>query len=39
LTFTEIGQILNLSTSRISQIHSKALFQLRNMMNRYMASY
>lgn len=29
LTLTEIGQVLSLSTSRISQIHSKALFKLR----------
>ncbi|MBM7094199.1 FliA/WhiG family RNA polymerase sigma factor [Bacillus sp. H-16] len=28
LTLTEIGSILSLSTSRISQIHSKALFKL-----------
>lgn len=32
LTLTEIGQILNLSTSRISQIHSKALFKLRHSL-------
>jgi RNA polymerase sigma factor for flagellar operon FliA len=31
LTLTEIGEILNLSTSRISQIHSKALFRLRKV--------
>jgi RNA polymerase sigma factor FliA len=29
LTLTEIGEVLNLTTSRISQIHSKALFKLR----------
>ncbi|MED0663638.1 FliA/WhiG family RNA polymerase sigma factor [Geobacillus thermodenitrificans] len=29
LTFTEIGSILQLSTSRISQIHAKALWKLR----------
>ncbi|WP_139367577.1 FliA/WhiG family RNA polymerase sigma factor [Bacillus alkalicellulosilyticus] len=29
LTLTEIGQVLDLSTSRISQIHSKALFKLK----------
>jgi RNA polymerase sigma factor for flagellar operon FliA len=28
LTLTEIGKVLELSTSRISQIHSKALFRL-----------
>ncbi|MCL1630860.1 FliA/WhiG family RNA polymerase sigma factor [Sporolactobacillus sp. CPB3-1] len=33
LTLTEIGQILNLSTSRISQIHSKALFKLRQYLS------
>ncbi|RDI47432.1 FliA/WhiG family RNA polymerase sigma factor [Falsibacillus pallidus] len=32
LTLTEIGEILNLSTSRISQIHSKALFKLRKTL-------
>ncbi|WP_088105114.1 FliA/WhiG family RNA polymerase sigma factor [Halalkalibacter urbisdiaboli] len=32
MTLTEIGQILNLSTSRISQIHSKALFRLQQVM-------
>ncbi|MDT2045816.1 FliA/WhiG family RNA polymerase sigma factor [Priestia aryabhattai] len=36
LTFTEIGHILGLSTSRISQIHSKALFKLRNTLNKMM---
>ncbi|HET7658077.1 MAG TPA: FliA/WhiG family RNA polymerase sigma factor [Bacillales bacterium] len=29
LTLTEIGKVLELSTSRISQIHSKALFRLK----------
>jgi RNA polymerase sigma factor for flagellar operon FliA len=32
LTLTEIGKIMNLSTSRISQIHSKALFKLRRQL-------
>lgn len=32
LTLTEIGQVMNLSTSRISQIHSKALFKLRKIL-------
>ncbi|MDN4073414.1 FliA/WhiG family RNA polymerase sigma factor [Fictibacillus terranigra] len=36
LTFTEIGQVLGLSTSRISQIHSKALFRLRQVLKRYL---
>lgn len=32
LTLTEIGELLQLSTSRISQIHSKALFKLRKLL-------
>ncbi|MCM3713218.1 FliA/WhiG family RNA polymerase sigma factor [Halalkalibacter oceani] len=32
LTLTEIGQILQLSTSRISQIHSKSIFRLQQAM-------
>ncbi|WP_078430727.1 FliA/WhiG family RNA polymerase sigma factor [Alkalihalobacterium alkalinitrilicum] len=32
LTLTEIGQVLGLSTSRISQIHSKALFRLQQVL-------
>ena len=32
LTLTEIGQVISLSTSRISQIHSKAIFKLRQAM-------
>ncbi|WP_445509367.1 FliA/WhiG family RNA polymerase sigma factor [Rossellomorea marisflavi] len=32
LTLTEIGHVMNLSTSRISQIHSKAIFKLRNFL-------
>lgn len=35
LTLTEIGLVLNLSTSRISQIHSRALFKLRHVMQKY----
>ena len=38
LTFTEIGQILNLSTSRISQIHSKAIYQLRKILQKFIPS-
>ncbi|WP_027963213.1 FliA/WhiG family RNA polymerase sigma factor [Halalkalibacillus halophilus] len=30
LTLTEIGEVMDLSTSRISQIHSKAITRLRN---------
>lgn len=37
LTLTEIGQVLGLSTSRISQIHSKALFKLRSSLGKTMA--
>lgn len=32
LTLTEIGQVLELTTSRISQIHKKAIFKLRNTL-------
>lgn len=32
LTLTEIGQILDLTTSRISQIHRKAIFKLRKSL-------
>ncbi len=34
LTLTEIGQIMNLSTSRISQIHSKCIFKLRKSLEK-----
>lgn len=34
LTFTEIGKILSLSTSRISQIHSKAIEKLRHILEK-----
>lgn len=36
LTLTEIGEVLNLSTSRISQIHSKAIFKLRESLKKMM---
>lgn len=32
MTLTEIGEILELSTSRISQIHSKALLKLKDLL-------
>jgi RNA polymerase sigma factor FliA len=32
LTLTEIGQVMGLSTSRISQIHSKAILKLRKLL-------
>ncbi|NEU29350.1 FliA/WhiG family RNA polymerase sigma factor [bacterium LRH843] len=35
MTLTEIGQILNLSTSRISQIHSKTIFKLRQAIKKF----
>lgn len=34
LTLTEIGQVMELSTSRISQIHSKALFRLQQALSK-----
>lgn len=34
LTFTEIGVVLGLTTSRISQIHKKAIFKLRKALNK-----
>jgi len=36
LTLTEIGEMLGLSTSRISQIHSKALLKLRKLLSNEM---
>lgn len=38
LTFTEIGKILNLTTSRISQIHKKAIFKLRSSLKKIQAN-
>ncbi|MFD2044127.1 FliA/WhiG family RNA polymerase sigma factor [Ornithinibacillus salinisoli] len=34
LTFTEIGQVLGLTTSRISQIHKKAVVKLRSVLEK-----
>lgn len=34
LTMTEIGNVLNLTTSRISQIHKSALFKLKDILKR-----
>lgn len=34
LTLTEIGQVLDLTTSRISQIHKKAIYKLKNILNK-----
>lgn len=36
LTLTEIGRVMGLSTSRISQIHSKAIFKLRITLSEIM---
>ncbi len=36
LTLTEIGQIMGLSTSRISQIHSNCIFKLRESLKKLM---
>ncbi|MFD1735841.1 FliA/WhiG family RNA polymerase sigma factor [Bacillus salitolerans] len=33
LTLTEIGSVMGLSTSRISQIHSKALFKMKKILD------
>lgn len=34
LTMTEIGEVLDLTTSRISQIHKSAIFKLRNSLKK-----
>lgn len=34
LTLTEIGEVLNLTTSRISQIHKQAIFKLRKTLSK-----
>lgn len=34
LTMTEIGDVLDLTTSRISQIHKKALFKLKDLLQK-----
>jgi RNA polymerase sigma factor for flagellar operon FliA len=34
LTLTEIGHVMGLTTSRISQIHKKAIFKLRNILGK-----
>jgi RNA polymerase sigma factor for flagellar operon FliA len=34
LTLTEIGEVMGLSTSRISQIHTKAIFKLRQSLEK-----
>lgn len=36
LTLTEIGQVMKLSTSRISQIHAKALYKLKEYLQVWM---
>ncbi|SDB88910.1 RNA polymerase, sigma 28 subunit, SigD/FliA/WhiG [Pelagirhabdus alkalitolerans] len=35
LTFTEIGHVLSLTTSRISQIHKQALFKLKHTLSNH----
>ena len=32
LTLREIGQVLNITESRVSQVHSKAVATLRNLL-------
>lgn len=39
LTMTEIGEVLNLTTSRISQIHKSAIFKLRKALNKLQFGY
>src|SRR5699024_4295128 len=34
LTLTEIGEVLHLTTSRISQIHKKAIFKLKGLLQK-----
>lgn len=36
LTLTEIGEVMGLSTSRISQIHSKAIYKLKDLLKKVM---
>ena len=37
LTLTEIGQVLDLTTSRISQIHKRAIFKLKDILSKMKA--
>lgn len=39
LTMTEIGEVLNLTTSRISQIHKQALFKMRKILQEIPAHF
>ena len=39
LTMTEIGDVLNLTTSRISQIHKSALFKLRGSLEKIQTQF
>ncbi|MBN6206620.1 RNA polymerase sigma factor FliA, partial [Ralstonia pickettii] len=34
LTLTEIGHVLDLTTSRISQIHKNAVYKLKDVLNK-----
>lgn len=38
LTLTEIGKVLDLTTSRISQIHKRAIFKLKDILKKVSAS-
>jgi RNA polymerase sigma factor for flagellar operon FliA len=38
LTLKEIGEIMEISESRVSQIHTKAIFRLRGRLNRWRKS-
>jgi RNA polymerase sigma factor for flagellar operon FliA len=38
LTLKEIGEIMEISESRVSQIHTKAIFRLRGRLNRWSKS-
>lgn len=39
LTLTEIGNVLNLTTSRISQIHKRAIFKLGDILRKMNSAY
>jgi len=39
LTLREIGEVLELSAARISQLHSKAILRLRGMLGREKSSF
>jgi RNA polymerase sigma factor for flagellar operon FliA len=39
LTLKEVGEIMEISESRVSQIHTKAIFRLRGRLNRWRKSF